>query len=155
VPPFPPGALVPTTGTGSEEIDWFGTVRGRLGWTPTSPLLVYATGGLAYAHVQTGASFSIQTIVPVAGQTGAGSTALSQSGTRAGWTVGGGLEWMFAPQWSVKGEYLYYDLGTVTLNQTLGLVGVGAGAGQFLGFNSQSAVHYTGNIARAGLNYKF
>jgi outer membrane immunogenic protein len=35
----------------------------------------------------------------------------SFSETRAGWTLGGGLEWMFAPHWTHKAEYLYYDLG--------------------------------------------
>jgi len=38
----------------------------------------------------------------------------SSDTTRAGWTLGGGLEWKFAPQWSVKAEYLYVDLGHET-----------------------------------------
>jgi outer membrane immunogenic protein len=37
------------------------------------------------------------------------------SDTRVGGTVGGGLEWMMAPNWSVKAEALYYDLGSVTV----------------------------------------
>jgi outer membrane immunogenic protein len=113
-------------------------------------LLVYATGGLAYGRVQTDASFSAQTFNNGL-QLTTGSTAISQSDTRAGWTVGGGLEWMFAPQWSVKAEYLYYDLGTVALNQTLNLVG----PNRNIFDNIQSVAHYKGNIARAGLNYKF
>jgi outer membrane immunogenic protein len=148
-PPFVAGSLVTTAATGSERIDWFGTLRGRLGWVPTPPLLVYATGGLAYAHVQTGAAFSLQTFDPGAGQTGSGSTALFQSETRTGWTVGGGLEWMIAPQWSVRGEYLYYDLGTVTLNQTLGLVGQGLSAGSFIGVNTNQP--YTIGATSPGL----
>jgi outer membrane immunogenic protein len=155
VPFITAGSSLTATGTGSEKIDWLGTLRGRLGWTPTAPLLVYATGGLAYGGVQTGASFSEQPFSAGVGVTGNGFTAISQSDTRAGWTVGGGLEWMFAPQWSIKGEYLYYDLGTVTLNQTLVHVGTGAGAGTVADDNIQSAAHYRGNIARAGLNYKF
>ncbi len=82
-PPAAPNALVTTAGTGSEKIDWFGTLRGRLGWVPTPPLLVYATGGLAYGHVGTGASFSEQTFVGAV-QTGGGSTVLFQSETRTG-----------------------------------------------------------------------
>ena len=31
---------------------------------------------------------------------------------RLGWSAGAGVEWMFNPKWSVKAEYLYYDLGT-------------------------------------------
>jgi outer membrane immunogenic protein len=46
------------TGTGSQKLEWFGTVRGRLGWLLTQPLLLYATGGLAYGHVETSTSFS-------------------------------------------------------------------------------------------------
>ena len=62
---------------------------------------------------------------------------------------------MFAPQWSVKGEYLYYDLGTVTLNQPLTIIGAADSTGLVAGGNIQSAAHYRGNIAKAGVNYKF
>ena len=149
---LPPGGVFPITvaGTGSQKIDWFGTLRGRVGWLPTKDLLVYATGGLAYGHVQTDVSFS--GVIP-AGFRLTGSSALSVSDTLEGWTVGGGLEWMFAPRWSVKGEYLYYDLGTVQLNQTLTLID--NIFGERLGFAIQSVAHYHGNIVRAGLNYFF
>jgi outer membrane immunogenic protein len=153
VAPNFPGALLTTAGTGSEKIDWFGTLRGRLGWTPAAPLLVYMTGGLAYGHVQTGASFSEQAFISGV-LNSSGSTAISQSDTRAGWTAGGGLEWMLAPQWSIKGEYLYYDLGKVSLNQTLVVVSA-ITPSSFLTDDIQSATHYRGNIARIGLNYRF
>ena len=42
-----PDNPVAVSGTGSQKIDWFGTLRGRVGWVPVNPLLVYATGGLA------------------------------------------------------------------------------------------------------------
>jgi outer membrane immunogenic protein len=93
------------TGAASQKLDWFGTLRGRLGWTPTPPVLLYATGGLAFGHVQTNASFSGQYLINGFFE-GSGSTAISQSDTLVGWTVGGGLEWMFAPRWSVEGESL-------------------------------------------------
>jgi len=139
------------TGTGSEKIDWLGTLRGRLGWTPTAPLLVYATGGLAYGRTETSASFSgsfTNNPTPVFG-----STILSQSTTRAGFAVGGGFEWMFAPRWSAKAEYLYYDLGKVALNQTLIAAPVVIIASDAT--NVQSVAHYNGSIARAGINYHF
>jgi outer membrane immunogenic protein len=146
-------SLFTVAGTGSQKIDWFGTLRGRLGWLPVDPLLVYATGGLAYGQVQTDVSFS-GVRSPSSGIIAAlnGSSATSLSETRAGWTLGGGLEWMFAPRWTVKAEYLYYDLGTETLNQTLALCAVGVGCDSA---NIQSASHFRGNIARAGVNYKF
>jgi outer membrane immunogenic protein len=137
-------------GTANQKIDWFGTLRGRVGWLPVNALLVYATGGLAYGHVRTNIAFSEhieQGANPIDG-----STAISQSSTRLGWTAGAGLEWMFAPRWSVKGEYLYYDLGSVTLNQTMV---VSAVAIPRIGLAIQSEAHYKGNIARLGVNYRF
>jgi outer membrane immunogenic protein len=146
----PTGSLITVAGTGSQKIDWFGTLRGRLGWLPVDPLLVYATGGLAYGHVQTDVSFlGIRSPIGQAAPLN-GSSTTSQSDTRAGWTLGGGSEWMFAPSWTVKAEYLYYDLGTETLNQTLALSGIST-----IRANIQSVSHYRGNIARAGLNYRF
>jgi outer membrane immunogenic protein len=64
---------------------------------------------------------------------------------------------MFAPQWSVKAEYLYYDLGIVTLNQTLAQLAEPPGAicPCVTTSDIQSAVHYRGNITRAGVNFKF
>jgi outer membrane immunogenic protein len=144
------GNTVSSFGAGSQRLDWFGTVRGRLGWLPVDPLLVYATGGLAYGHVKTDVSFS-DTLLP---NNFNGSTTASGSTTRAGWTVGGGLEWMFSPRWSLKAEYLYYDLGDVTLNSALSPIETGSGLVETT-VNIQSTAHYAGNIARGGVNYKF
>jgi outer membrane immunogenic protein len=136
------------TAAGSQKIEWFGTLRGRLGWTPTPPLLIYATGGLAYAHVKTDVSFS--GFESVEGSPSSGATAITKDDTRAGWTVGGGAEWMFAPQWSIKAEYLYYDLGTVGIDQTLNTFG------DFSTSTSiHSEAHYHGSIVRGGVNFKF
>jgi outer membrane immunogenic protein len=139
------------TGTGTQKLDWFGTLRGRLGWLPTQPLLLFVTGGLAYGHIETDTSFSATGINP--GGFG-GTVTASDSSTRVGWTVGGGLEWMFAPHWSVKGEYLYYDLGHVTLNQTLTEIAFAA-ALPLASVGVSSEAHYNGSIARVGVNYKF
>lgn len=153
VPAAPPG-VVTVTGTGSQKIDWLGTLRGRLGWLPVNPLLVYMTGGLAYGQVQTNVSFSGITapnggpLIPFNG-----STAASQSNSLAGWTLGGGLEWMFAPHWTVKAEYLYYDLGAVTLYQNLTLTSTIIGT--IFSTNIQSSAYYRGDIVRAGVNWKF
>jgi outer membrane immunogenic protein len=71
-----------------------------LGWLFAPTALVYATGGLALAHLDATDSL-VNLDNPAETNTVAGSE------TRAVWTVGGGVEWMFAPQWSVKAEYLY------------------------------------------------
>jgi outer membrane immunogenic protein len=148
-----------TTFTGSTSLDYFGTLRARLGVTATPALLVYATGGLAYGRVSTSAGFTTaNSAYPAIGLSTPWGTAGSTSSTRAGWTLGGGLEWMFAPRWSVKGEYLYYDLGSVTYGLgTSGstvLPGFG-GAGSLWFTNASTAsTKVNGSIARVGVNYR-
>jgi outer membrane immunogenic protein len=109
-----------------------------------------------YGHTQTNVSFSGVTTSPIGGpQVENGPLVTnSQSNTPVGWTVGGGLEWMFAPQWSLKGEYLYYDLGSVTLNTVHNFTNL-TGDTVNHAANIQSVAHYAGSIARVGVNYKF
>ena len=85
--------------TAESEIQSLGTVRGRIGMA-FDTVLLYATGGYAWADNK----FSI-TIPPVS---------VSESNFHHGWTVGAGVEWMFAPKWSVKFEYLYRDFSGET-----------------------------------------
>lgn len=73
--------------------EWFGTVRGRVGYA-VDRVMPYVTGGLAYGDV----SAKINGIS-------------TTSDTNFGWTVGAGLEGALAPNWTAKIEYLYMDLG--------------------------------------------
>jgi len=118
----------------SRGVDWLGTVRGRVGFLATPALLMYGTGGFAYGEVKV--STSITQSNTDCANFGAGSCVASnaatsgESQTRAGWTAGGGFEWLFAPQWSAKAEYLFYDLGSVTFSNGTLVTGVGnAGVG--------------------------
>ena len=83
----------------SKSVDYLGTVRGRIGFLFATTLLVYATGGLAYGSVKSSTS-QFQGFVPPLpfAITQAWGAAGSYSDTRTGWTVGGGLEWMFLPR---------------------------------------------------------
>ena len=76
--------------------EWFGTVRGRVGYA-VDRVMPYVTGGLAYGDVN-------------ANINGLATT----SDTNFGWTVGAGLEGALAPNWTAKIEYLYMDLGNTT-----------------------------------------
>jgi len=78
----------------------------------------------------------------------------SFSNTRVGWTAGGGIEWLFAPNWSVKAEYLYYDLGSVTYGLSP-LQNFNSAGTLFTSGSPFSRTRFTGNIVRAGLNYHF
>ncbi len=147
-----PANTVSITSSASQKIDFLGTLRGRLGWTPTPPALLYVTGGLAYGHQKSNFAFSDHVSGPCfCGPDGF--TAIEVDSWRTGWTVGGGVEWMFTPNWTVKAEYLYYDLGTVKVGQGP-LQTNGAGV-PFFGVGIESDANLRGSIARAGINYKF
>lgn len=96
----------------NDNVDWFGTFRGRIGFVPTCRLLVYATGGLAYANVD----FSGDTdYTPTFDER----YPVSRSDTQFGWTAGAGIEYALTHHWSIKAEYLYFDVGSEsqTVNQ--------------------------------------
>jgi outer membrane immunogenic protein len=82
----------------------------------------------------------------------------------AGWTAGGGVEWMFAQNWSAKLEYLYYDLGKIQMyggsalqvRNAVGPFGAGTPRGELATVAGQNvSAHFNGNIVRVGLNYHF
>jgi outer membrane immunogenic protein len=125
------GAAV--TANYSQEISWFGTVRGRLGYASAGWLL-YATGGYAYGQAKTDANASA----------GPASAAFSAKDFVDGWTAGAGIEVLLAPRWSVKGEYLYADLGRAGHNFV------------FTGLPTlNDSAHFTLNVVRAGVNFRF
>lgn len=116
------------------EIDFFGTVRGRLGYA-TGPMLFYATGGFAWAHMDGSAI----------GTTSTGNAfALSGSGTQTGYTIGAGVEYAFARNWTMKLEYQYLDL------EAFRLTGVDSG-----GSAVSSTIDPSFHTVRAGLNFRF
>jgi outer membrane immunogenic protein len=144
------GTPVTSTQTASMSTSYLGTFRGRVGWVAAPSWLVYATGGVAYGGVKVSDAL-VQTGTNGFNGFGAGSL----SGTRAGWTAGAGVEWMVAPNWSVKGEYLHYDIGTADL--AIGPTGTPASA-FFTNLAYQGNVtsaHFRGDIVRVGVNYHF
>lgn len=148
---FPGNSYVAATRV-SRSVDYLGTVRGRLGWAFTPTLLAYGTGGLAYGGVNHTVSV-LESITGPAFVTDPFFGGANFSDTRVGWTAGGGVEWMFLPNWSAKAEYLYYDLGHSTSNfAMLELNGAGV---PFVGTVLQSRTRYNGHIVRAGVNYHF
>lgn len=88
-------------GTIETKINVQGSLRARLGYA-MGPALLYATGGLAVAHFRTNYD--------------EGATTDSTSNTKAGWTVGAGVEYAFSQKWTTRVEYRYSDFGTFTDN---------------------------------------
>jgi outer membrane immunogenic protein len=139
----PPGLGPAVPVTMSQRIDWFGTVRGRVGVLATPSVLFYATGGLAYGEVNTSETIGEVTASNIALQ----SSSFSSSDTRLGYAVGAGVEGVIGGNWTAKLEYLFVDLGRTS----------GSFAVQFPTANITSSFssHITDNLLRVGVNYKF
>ncbi|SCZ13915.1 outer membrane protein [Microvirga guangxiensis] len=136
------GALVETeTLRAGHKVQWFGTLRARLGFTPAERLLVYATGGVAYGSVKSHSSYVTDLNGdPLMSFNG------SNSDTRWGWTIGGGAEYAFTNNLSLKGEYLYVNLDSKHYAAATPDV-----PGVTYRVKDETAFH----VLRAGLNYKF
>lgn len=111
----------------ADKIQSFGSVTGRIGFVPASPVLVYFKGGYAWADNQISAT--------------ALGTTFAESRFHSGWTVGGGLEYMFVPNWSAKVEYMFADYSNAKYLTNFVPGGIGLGA--------------TVNTVKAGVNYHF
>jgi outer membrane immunogenic protein len=138
-------AIVPFATTFNGQLSWLSTVRGRFGLVAADQFLVYATGGLAYGQTKIGSAFICPGCAPPTSTEP--STANQTSNTSVGWTAGAGFEWLVAPNWSIKAEYLYVDLGnrnsTITYTYPANISTL------------TSSVRETENIVRAGINWHF
>jgi outer membrane immunogenic protein len=147
---------VSQTATISRELDYLGTVRGRLGLLFGPSLLFYGTVGVAYGGVSASTSIA-QTFSGSPGYlspvtwTGAG----AYSGTLVGWTGGAGAEWMFWRNWSAKVEYLHYDLGAGNYGVSPLVTNAPSCRRGFTVNTLESNARFNGDIVRAGLNYRF
>lgn len=121
----------------STDMKWFGTLRARAGWLASREFLIYATGGLAYANLEHGATASL-----VGGPYDFAVSGAS-SDWKVGWTIGGGFEWVWSNKTTLKTEYLYYDLN----DSSVTVVDPSAPGGTL-----KRDIDNTGHIVRAGLN---
>jgi outer membrane immunogenic protein len=126
----------PCSFNASQKIDWFGTLRARIG-VPVDRFLIYATGGLIVGGVTASQNLSFI-------GTGQGE-AITAKSTLSGPTVGGGIEMLLGSGWSAKLEGLYYDMGT------LNTVAASYGAAP-TNFNNSKSFGFRGAIIRLGVN---
>lgn len=141
-----PATIVPGAISESFDAKWLSTFRGRAG-IAAGPALFYVTGGAAIANVTFNDQlcFGVTAAIP-------GCNTSSVNSSRLGWAFGGGIEYMFAPNWTVKGEWLYVDLGTTSATS---LFTATAGGNPFPNATITHNHRFTENIGRIGLNYKF
>jgi outer membrane immunogenic protein len=123
-------------------------------------VLVYGTGGLAAGSVSGSVGLSTTNAGYLAiGRSPAWGISNTYSEGRAGWAAGAGVEWMFTPALTLKGEYLYYDLGNATApigaSSSVILAGFPGAPSPWFTNISTVSTRYVGNILRVGLNYKF
>jgi outer membrane immunogenic protein len=122
---FPGGTVV------TAKNNQLGSVTGRIGYT-WGPTLLYAKGGFAWRD-----NPNIGVAV------GGVPTAFTTDGThKNGFTVGAGLEYMFAPNWSAKAEYQYYNFGNTTFT---------SGPAEIVGSKFRDDEH----TVKVGVNYRF
>jgi outer membrane immunogenic protein len=106
-----------------QKLEWFGTLRGRIGFSPASNLLLFASGGLAYGHVVESATISSAGSSISAGTVGLNANCHQAvpcyvaNGTRTsiGWAAGAGAEYALTRNITMRAEYLHVDLGKSSL----------------------------------------
>ncbi|WP_066467776.1 outer membrane protein [Bosea sp. WAO] len=132
------------------KVEWFGTLRARVGVTPMERLMIFGTGGLAYGNVKASAAETDRFLfngVAVATDSWHG----SKNDTRIGWTLGAGAEYALTNNLSLKAEYLYVDLGKQRYSSIYtGSIPALAGT---VGARVDHDTKFS--IVRAGVNYRF
>jgi outer membrane immunogenic protein len=127
------------TTTSTAEIDWIAMITGRVGVT-FGNALIYAKGGWAWAGFNGESVTTTLAGAPIAITVG--------DETRNGYTIGGGIEWGLASNWSMKAEYNFIDFGTERVDR---LTTTGATAGTVLQRDVDAQLH----LFKVGLNYRF
>jgi outer membrane immunogenic protein len=135
--------------THTQDLNWLGTLRGRVGVAVSDRALLFVAGGLAYG--QAGLSTFARTPRPCE------STNFCATGSAKpwllGWTIGAGVDYALASNWSARAEYLYYDLGTIHSDVTdLNPEYFQADPGPDL---FRASARANGSVFSIGLNYKF
>jgi outer membrane immunogenic protein len=125
----------------NQHLEWFSTLRGRVGATVMPDAMIYVTGGAAVGGFKTSGNVAAfdPNGVPA-------TSAFSNISVKAGWTAGAGIEGRLAGNWTGKVEYLYLDFGSISAssNNQMNVTLLNT-------FNSRM----TDNVVRLGANYRF
>ncbi len=124
-------------GAGKSEVNWFGTVRPRIGFA-WDRALFYGTGGLAFG----GVDYRLSGFTPG----GVNFVNIKNDDTKVGWAAGAGIEYAFTDNWTVKLEYQYVNFGRDKVSAAQ--IGVPANV-----ISSQETIDF--HSVRLGVNYKF
>ncbi|MEP3276528.1 MAG: outer membrane protein [Stappiaceae bacterium] len=129
----------------SRKYEYFGTLRGRLGFLPSERLMVFGTAGLAFSQVSTDSSVT-SVLNPTLAWAGA------DDSFKFGWTAGAGAEYMATERLSIKLDGLYFDLENSRTTATPNAAAAAFGGGAI---NYENEIDNTGFVGRLGVNYHF
>ncbi len=148
---FDDGSFVRHRFNRDRSMDWFGTIRGRLGWANDSGIMVYATGGLAYTQLDRGHRGIGRDWSDTWNSWGFSNHNHSDD-VQWGWTAGGGVEWLWSPNLSFKAEALWIDFEDNNNNRVFTFVDEwGNSWRDRKRFDNDDSMV----VVRAGLNFKF
>lgn len=136
------GSLAGPTYDVYSKMSDFATIRGRFGYALDNVLL-YGTGGVAFGKMEL-------TTVDTPGIPGfflGPAYSGSASKWATGYTVGAGVEWAFAQNWSVKGEYQYLSFSDMDFDVVFPTPAADVSTGHARG-------DFDVHTVRVGLNYK-
>ena len=129
----------------AQSLNWYGTVRARVGYAFLPQLLIYGTGGFAYG----GGANSFSVLYSDLKEYGGSSATYANPG----WTAGGGVEWALWNNWTVKSEYLYLNLGSTPNLTAQQHCTCSVLPDYFMANHSGGANRY--HVIRVGANYHF
>jgi outer membrane immunogenic protein len=142
--------------SGTASIDWFGTVRARLGYA-WNGVLVYGTGGLAYADVHaqntaTQTAFFQNGGLPPAANMASGTGTSDASKIKLGWTAGGGVDIQLGYNWILNLTYLHVGIDNLTATNGFAFAD---GTGRSSTGTSTTSASFKFDTYRVGLSHKF
>ncbi len=139
------GQPLSLTTNASSKLDWYGTVRGKVGFTPINRVLLFATGGLAYGKITDNTSISL--VGPGAPGGLNGSTAGGISSNKLGYVVGGGVEYAAMQNMTFFTKYEYLNFGSHTEAMTATVMNTP------VAFTSKHTDEF--HTVKVGVNWKF
>jgi outer membrane immunogenic protein len=146
--PFTPGFV--TSGIATDALSvktaWDASARGRIGHLVTPAVLAYMTGGAAWLHYEVTSACPGLCALPLFSLSPA---IITSSATKAGWTIGGGVESLWWGGWLARAEYRYADFGTESFTLTR------TGGGLITSVVDNFDVKIRTHTATVGLAYKF
>jgi outer membrane immunogenic protein len=149
----------------SVKTAWDASIRARVGFLASPNLLLYLAGGPSWMKVETtsacvagGPSRNCFAVLPPAPGTPSQlftQPVIANSSTKLGWSLGGGVEAMFAPGWIMRAEYRYSDYGTISNTDRRQFTPAAAAVFGQDGYNVSYNVHVRTNLATVGIARKF